>query len=61
MGMIKFASMEYFTLLKLQSELRAFDFDRLDLINLDRLRDEIDIKVESINRLHDGINITKKN
>ncbi len=48
--------MEYFTLLKLQSELRFFDFDKLDLINLDRLRDEIDIKIESINRQETKMN-----
>ncbi len=44
------ASINFFTLLRLQRELRAWDYDKLDLINLDRLRDEIAIKIESINR-----------
>jgi phenylalanyl-tRNA synthetase beta subunit len=47
--MIHFGDIEYFTLLELQQRLKAYDYDKLDLENLDRLRAEVDRKVAAIN------------
>lgn len=48
MNKIKFGSIEYFTLRTLQDKLRSRTYDQLGLINLDKLRDEIDNNVKVI-------------
>lgn len=45
---IKFGDVEYFELLELRDRLKYFRYDRLDLISLDRLRSELEIKIEAI-------------
>jgi hypothetical protein len=46
--MIKYGDIEYFTLLDLRDKLKYFQYDKLDLFNLDRLRSEVEIKIEAI-------------
>lgn len=46
---IKFGDIEYFTLLDLQQKLKRWDYDRLDLLSLDKLRLEVEIKIKQIN------------
>lgn len=46
--MIKFGSIEYFTLLDLQSKLKYRAYDKLDLEQLNRLRYEVEVKIKSI-------------
>ena len=50
--MIKFGDIEYFSLLDLQDKLRARSYDKLDLIVLDKLRTEIEIKIQQIEYEH---------
>ncbi len=45
---IKFGDIEYFTLLELRDKLMYRGYDRLDLLTLDRLRNEVDIKILQI-------------
>jgi len=45
---IEFGSLEYFELLGLQDKLKGYRLDGLELENLDRLRSEIERKVEAI-------------
>jgi len=56
--MIKTGDIEYFELLELQDYLKAHRLDKLGLENIDRLRSEIEIKIEEI---HCGGRIAKKN
>lgn len=46
---IKFGDIEYFTLLEFQRKLMYVGYDKLDLACLDKLRNEIAIKIERIN------------
>ena len=46
--MIKTGDIEYFELLELQDYLKAHRLDKLGLENIDRLRSEIEIKIEEI-------------
>jgi hypothetical protein len=46
--MIKYGSVEYFELLDLRDRLKAWKYDKLGLQNLDRLRNEVSIKIEAI-------------
>lgn len=46
--MIKSGSIQYFELLSLRDRLKSWHLDKLDLICLDKLRLEIDIKIEQI-------------
>jgi len=46
--MIKFGDINYFTLINLQDKLKYVAYDKLDLNYLDKLRMEVDIKVEQI-------------
>lgn len=57
--MIKYGSIEYFGLLTFQDKLRDRGLDKLDLVNLDKLRCEIDIKVKAI-ELEAKINFENK-
>jgi len=50
--MIKYASIEYFTLLDLRDKLLYRDYDKLDLISLDRLRNEVETKILQIHTQH---------
>lgn len=50
--MIKFASTEYFTLLDLRDKLKYMDYDKLDLLSLDKLRYEVEIKIKAIDHEH---------
>jgi len=45
---IKFGDVEYFELLELRDRLKYFRYDRLDLSGLDRLRSELEFKIEAI-------------
>ena len=47
-NMIKTGDLEYFELLELQDYLKAHRLDKLGLENIDRLRSEIEIKIEEI-------------
>lgn len=49
---IKYGDIEYFTLLDLRDKLKYFQYDKLDLINLDRLKSEVEIKIEAIHLEH---------
>ncbi len=49
MSMIKYGSIEYFELLSFNDKLKSRHLDKLDLQNLDRLRFEVQIKIEAIN------------
>lgn len=46
--MIHYGDIEYFTLLDLRDKLKYFNYDKLDLVNLDRLRAEVERKIEVI-------------
>jgi len=46
--MIKFGDTEYFTLLDLRDKLKYQAYSKLDLINLDKLYNEIIIKIAQI-------------
>ena len=46
--MIRFGDIEYFTLLELRDRLKARQWDKLDLLNIDRLRNEVEIKIQQI-------------
>ncbi len=50
--MIKFGSAQYFGLLEFRDQLNNRYNDRFDLVNLDKLRYEVNIKIEQINLLH---------
>ena len=49
---IQFGSIEYFELLNFRDKLMNRHLDRLDLLQLDRLRNEVEIKVLSIHEKH---------
>ena len=46
--MIKYGTIEYFTLEGLRDKLRGHQYDKLDLLFLDKLKMEIDIKLKAI-------------
>lgn len=46
--MVKYGSIEYFELLGFSNKLKNRHLDKLDLVNLDRLRDEVIMKIEAI-------------
>lgn len=48
--MIKYGSIEYFTLEGLRDKLRDRHYDKLDLQYLDKLKMEIDLKIKAINQ-----------
>jgi len=50
--MIKYGDIEYFTLLDLQDNLQSRRYDKLDLSMLDKLRNEIDLKIRRIELEH---------
>lgn len=50
---IKYGDIKYFQLLRLQDQLKSRSFQSLDLVNYDKLRNEVDMKVDSINYEHD--------
>lgn len=45
---IKFGDIKYFTLLRLQDQLKSRDFERLGLSSYEKLRFEVDMKIEQI-------------
>lgn len=47
--MIKYGDIEYFALLELNDRLKDRMLNRLDLVNVDRLRNEIEMKILEIN------------
>ena len=49
--MIKFGSIEHMALLDFNDKLKYRMLDRLDLVNLDRLRNEIELKIMEIHTL----------
>ncbi|MES2829657.1 MAG: hypothetical protein V4687_15960 [Bacteroidota bacterium] len=49
---IKFGSIDYFELLSLRDKLQSRHFDKLGLDNLDKLRNECCMKIESIHYEH---------
>lgn len=52
MSKIKYGSVEYFTLLDLNERLQAWKYDKLDLLNLDKLRSEVEMKIAKITAIH---------
>ena len=46
--MIKFGSVEYFRLIYLRDKLGIEDYNKLDLLYLDKLKMEIEIKIKQI-------------
>lgn len=50
--MIKFGDIEYFTLLDLRDKLKNYYYGRLDLTNLDKLKLEVEMKIEAIHLKH---------
>jgi hypothetical protein len=48
MAEIKFGDSKYFTLLDLQQKLNYRQYDRLDLLSLDKLRNEVSMKIQEI-------------
>ena len=50
--MIKFGDIEYFALLELNDRLKDRMLNRLDLVNVDRLRNEVELKIMAINRMY---------
>lgn len=50
--MIKFGDIEYFTLLDLRDKLKYYQYNKLDLVNLDKLRLEVDMKIDAIHLEH---------
>lgn len=57
--MIKYGSIEYFTLLELQDTLKSPKYSKLDLITLMKLRTEIAIKLGAIHDKHDKVDVDK--
>ena len=49
MTFIKFGSIEYFELLSFRDKLKSRHLDKLDLLSLDRIRNEVAIKIHEIN------------
>lgn len=49
---INFGDIEYFTLLDLNDKLKYYQYDKLDLLNLDKLRAEVERKIEAIHFEH---------
>lgn len=50
---IEFGSIEYFSLLSFHDKLMPSQYDSLDLVYLDKLRLEIEIKIAAINLQHE--------
>ena len=48
---IKIGSIEYFSLLGLQDKLRSSQYDKFDLITLDKLRYEVELKIKEIEKI----------
>jgi predicted nucleotidyltransferase len=46
--MIKYGDIEYFALLELNDRLKDRMLNRLDLVNIDRLRNEVEMKIMAI-------------
>jgi predicted nucleotidyltransferase len=46
---IKYGSIEYFTLLDLEDKLKSWKYNKLDLLTLDTLRAEVEMKIKAIN------------
>jgi hypothetical protein len=46
--MIKFGDIAYFELLRFRDRLKNRELDRMDLVNLDRLRNEVQMKIDVI-------------
>jgi predicted nucleotidyltransferase len=45
---IKYGDIEYFTLVDLSDKLKNIHYNKLDLVNLDKLKLEIDMKIQKI-------------
>lgn len=45
---IKFGDIKYFELLELERKLKGRSYDKLDLLCLDKLRNEVDTKIKQI-------------
>jgi hypothetical protein len=52
---IKFGDIEYFELLTLRDRLKYWKYDKFDLEYLDKLKAEIDRKIESIHLEHNTL------
>lgn len=52
---IKYGDLEYFTLLDLRDKLKYFEYNKLDLLNLDKLKAEVERKIEAIHLEHKKI------
>ena len=52
MANIKFGDTEYFTLLNLNDKLKFRDYERLGLENLDKLRADVEMKIEAIHLVY---------
>lgn len=50
--MIKYGDIEYFALLELNYRLKDRMLNRLDLVNIDRLRNEVELKIMAINKAY---------
>lgn len=50
--MIKYGDIEYFALLELNDRLKDRMLNRLDLVNVDRLRNEVELKIMAINKAY---------
>ena len=59
--MIQFGSIEYFELLSFHDKLKSYRLDKLDLLNLDRLRTEVAMKIEAINEVEKERRINSPN
>jgi hypothetical protein len=53
MAKIDYGTVEYFTLLDLSDRLKVWQYDKLDLQNLDKLRFEVEQKLAAINHERD--------
>lgn len=49
--MIQYGSIEYFELLSFNDKLKGYRLDKLDLLCLDSLRNEVALKIEAINEI----------
>jgi len=49
--MIQFGSIEYFELLSFMDKLKNRHLDKLDLVSLDKLRFEVQLKIDQINEI----------
>lgn len=49
--MIQYGSIEYFELLSFNDKLKSRHLDKLDLVNLDKLRFEVQVRIEAINEI----------